>query len=83
MSFRFGQRIRTTVDAGDIIVSTLVPAGSYGTVIYPLDKAGDIGVILDGDSTGGTHAYGENELVLVADVPDWIEPLIDGRHAAT
>lgn len=69
--FRFGQRVRTTVDAGGI-VTVFAPAGSFGTVIYPLDKWGDLGVVLDGDSSGGIHAYGEDQLAPVADAPDWL-----------
>ena len=71
MQFTFGQCVRTTRDRGGI-VSVFVPAGSYGTVIYPIDKYGDIGVLLDGDSSGAPHAYSMDELALVADTPDWI-----------
>ena len=76
MPFQFGQRVRTTVDAGGII-TVFVPAGSFGTVIYPLDKWGDIGILLDGDSSGSPHAYGEDQLVLVADVPNWAQDLMN------
>lgn len=72
MPYRFGQRVRTTTDA----CNGLVPEGSFGTVIYPLDEWGDYGVLMDGDSSGATHAYGEDELVLVADAPSWIQFLI-------
>lgn len=71
MTFRFGQRIRTTVDAGGFITPS-VPAGSFGTVIYPLDDAGDIGVLMDGDSTSATHAYGADEVTVIADAPAWL-----------
>ncbi|OEV13402.1 hypothetical protein [Streptomyces nanshensis] len=64
----FGQRVRSTVDKD----YCYAPAGSFGTVIYPLDNWGDIGVVLDGDSSGGTHAYGADELVPVADIPEWL-----------
>ena len=80
MSLRFGQRVRTTVDAGGIL-TVFVSAGSFGTVIYPLDGWGDIGIVLDGDSSGATHAYGEDELVLLADTPDWMQVLV-GEHGA-
>lgn len=67
-TFGFGQRVRTTVDRA----YCYAPAGSFGTVIYPLDKWGDIGIALDGDSSGGIHAYGEDQLTLLADMPDWL-----------
>lgn len=69
MPFRFGCRVRTTVDQ----IGRDVPAGSYGTVIYPLDTWGDCGVPLDGDSANGTHVYGQSELILIADAPDWLK----------
>ena len=71
MTYAFGQRVRTTVEAGGYI-TPLVPAGSFGTVIYPLDDAGDIGVLMDGDSSGATHAYGEDEITVIADAPAWL-----------
>lgn len=77
MPFHFGQRVRTTVDATtDITVGIIAPASSFGTIIEPLDRWGDYGVLLDGDSSGGMHAYGEDELVPVADIPDWVQALI-------
>lgn len=69
--FRFGQRIRTTVDTGGTF-TVFVPAGSFGTVIYPLDDAGDVGVLMDGDSSAGTHAYGTDEIIVIADAPAWL-----------
>jgi hypothetical protein len=73
MPFRFGQRIRTTVDTGGLITS-LIPAGSYGTVIHDLDTWGDIGVLLDCDPPARIRAYGEDQLALIADAPDWLRP---------
>jgi hypothetical protein len=72
MSFSFGQRVRTTVESP----TGLAPAGSFGTVIHPVDKWGDCGIVLDGDSSGSMHAFSENELILVADTPDWLRPLV-------
>lgn len=73
MPFTFGQRVRITVDSGGTI-TPFVPAKSFGTVIYPLDAYGDIGVLCD--ACEGIRPYGENELVLVVDAPEWLR-----RHA--
>jgi hypothetical protein len=64
MPFHPGQRVQITVD------DRRAPAGSLGTVIHPLDVWGDYGVRVDDGKTGVMRAYGEDELALVADIPD-------------
>ncbi|MCX4596116.1 hypothetical protein OG819_42645 [Streptomyces sp. NBC_01549] len=64
MPFHPGQRVRTTVD------DSRAPAGSPGTVIHPLDKWGDYGVLVDDGKSEVMRAYGEDELALIADIPD-------------